>query len=193
MNIQLSLLADEAVELVHDADGGIRYYPGCVAEDLTAQWFVALRELIAWHSEQRPMYDRIVDVPRLMASVTLNDPDCPPCLKAAHEVVQKVAPAPYNRVGLNLYRDQHDSVAMHNDRVHDLAEGCPIAIFSLGATRDMLIRAKRGGSSHRIALAPGSVLVMSHASQYTHDHGIPKCSQPQGPRISLAFRGRITR
>ena len=98
--------------------------------------------------------------------------------------------APYARAGLNLYRDGRDSVAMHNDRIHDLAPGQPIAILSLGAARDMLIKPKRGGSAQRVRLAPGSVLVMSHAAQRTHDHGIPKCSAPLGPRISLAFRVR---
>ena len=136
------------------------------------------------------MYDRIVDVPRLMASVALNDPDRPPCIDAALAAVRAVAPAPYTRVGLNLYRGGRDSVAMHNDRIHDLAPGQPIAILSLGAARDMLIKPKRGGSAQRVRLAPGSVLVMSHAAQRTHDHGIPKCSAPLGPRISLAFRVR---
>jgi hypothetical protein len=31
---------------------------------------------------------------------------------------------------------------------------------------------------------------MSHASQSTHDHGIPKTPAQVGPRISLAFRVR---
>ncbi len=104
--------------------------------------------------------------------------------------MQAVAPAPYTRAGLNLYRDGRDSVAMHNDRIHDLAPGQPIAILSLGAARDMLIKPKQGGSAQRVRLEPGSVLVMSHAAQRTHDHGIPKCSAPLGPRISLAFRVR---
>nr|MBP6667555.1 alpha-ketoglutarate-dependent dioxygenase AlkB [Ottowia sp.] len=81
--------------------------------------------------------------------------------------------------------------AMHNDRTHDLAPGQPIAILSLGAPRDMLIRAKQGGASQRVRLQPGSVLVMSHASQHTHEHGIPKTADGAGPRISLAFRVRL--
>jgi hypothetical protein len=32
------------------------------------------------------------------------------------------------------------------------------------------------------------VIVMSYASQFTHNHGIPKMSGVDGPRISLAFR-----
>ena len=42
----------------------------------------------------------------------------------------------------------------------------------------------------RIRLEPGSLLVMSHASQSTHEHGIPKTAEPVGARISLAFRVR---
>ena len=190
MQSQYSLFADEAVQLVHDAEGGIRYHPACVPEEVVAGWFAALLPLVPWRSERRPMYDRIVNVPRLMASVALNDPERPACIDAALAAVQAVAPAPYTRAGLNLYRDGRDSVAMHNDRIHDLAPGQPIAILSLGAARDMLIKPKRGGSAQRVRLAPGSVLVMSHAAQRTHDHGIPKCSAPLGPRISLAFRVR---
>ena len=191
MNQQYSLFADEApLTLVNDAEGGIRYHPACVSEALCAAWFDALLPQVAWRSEERPMYDRIVAVPRLMASLALDDAARPACIDAALSAVQAVAPAPYTRVGLNLYRDARDSVAMHNDRLHDLVPGEPIAILSLGAARDMLIRAKAGGASQRVRLAPGSVLVMSHASQRTHEHGIPKSAEALGPRISLAFRVR---
>lgn len=191
MNLQCLLFADEALTLVHDAQGGIRHHPGVVPPDVAAEWLAALLPLVPWRSERRPMYDRIVDVPRLMSSVSLADPDRPPCIDAALAAVQSVAPAPYTRAGLNLYRDGRDSVALHNDRVHDLAPGQPIAIVSLGAPRDMLIKPKRGGSAQRICLEAGSVLVMSHASQFTHDHGIPKTAARVGARVSVAFRVRL--
>lgn len=191
MNQQYSLFVDEApLTLVHDVEGGIRYHPACVPEAVCTAWFDALLPRVAWRSEERPMYDRIVAVPRLMASLALDDAARPACIDAALSAVQVVAPAPYTRVGLNLYRDARDSVAMHNDRLHDLVPGEPIAILSLGAARDMLIRAKAGGASQRVRLAPGSVLVMSHAAQRTHEHGIPKSAEALGPRISLAFRVR---
>lgn len=107
--------------------------------------------------------------------------------------MQALAPAPYTHVGLNLYRDDRDSVAPHGDRESDLLPGWPIAIVSLGAPRDMLIRPAGGGASRRVLLQPGSLLVMSHASQRTHEHGIPKCRAAVGPRISLAFRVRHPR
>lgn len=187
------MFVDEALALACDAEGGIVYHPARVPPGLAAGWLEALLRGLPWRSLRRPMYERVVDVPRLIANVELRDPACPPCLDAALAAVCAVAPAPYTHVGLNLYRDGHDSVAPHGDREPDLVPGWPIAIVSLGAPRDMLIRASGGGASRRVALQPGSVLVMSHASQTTHEHGIPKCAAAVGPRISLAFRVRPPR
>jgi alkylated DNA repair dioxygenase AlkB len=53
----------------------------------------------------------------------------------------------------------------------------------------MSIRPKTGaGRIIHVELEPGSCLVMSYASQFTHEHGIPKLAGVSGPRISLAFR-----
>lgn len=190
MYIQSSLFAESALEIVRDGEGGIVYHPACVATDRAARWFAELMAVIPWRSLRRPMYDRVVDVPRLVASIVLHDPTRPACIDRALAVLHGVAPAPYNRVGLNLYRDGRDSVAPHGDRDADLVPGWPIAILSLGAARDMVIRARGSTHSQRITLQPGSVLVMSHACQSTHEHAIPKCRDGCGPRISLAFRVR---
>ena len=190
MQIQENLFAPSRIVLVEDREGGIVYHPDCVAATDAAHWFAELIAVIPWRSLRRAMYERIVDVPRLIANVRLNDPSRPPCVDAALAAVQRVAPAPYTRVGFNLYRDARDSVAPHGDRETELAPGQPIAILSLGAARDMVIRANGGTRSQRITLQPGSVLVMSHACQSTHEHAIPKCRYACGPRISMAFRVR---
>jgi len=190
MNKQLLWFIDDAITLAHDAEGGIVYHPARLPPATADQWLATLRALVSWRSLRRPMYERVVDVPRLVASVALRDPGRPACIDAALALVQAVAPAPYTHVGLNLYRDGRDSVAPHGDRQAELEPGWPIAIVSLGAPRDMLIRALAGGASWRITLEPGSLLRMSHASQRTHLHAVPKCAQALGPRISLAFRVR---
>lgn len=190
MHEQLSMFADETLALVNDAEGGIVYHPGRVPARIAARWLDELLCSTSWRSLRRPMYERVVDVPRLIANVVLRDRVHPPCLDAALAAVQAVAPAPYTHVGLNLYRDGRDSVAPHGDREPELVPGWPISIVSLGAPRDMLIRPSGGGASRRITLMPGSVLVMSYASQRTHDHGIPKCAATAAARISLAFRVR---
>ena len=136
------------------------------------------------------MYDRVVDVPRLQAWYPLDA--MPPGLPLAAMLarVQAAVPGAYNSAGLNLYRDGRDSVAMHNDKLHMLVPGQPIALLSLGAARRMNIRAKAGGRALGIDLEPGSLLVMSHASQVTHEHGIPKTARPVPPRMSVVFRAR---
>ena len=185
------LFAPAMVQLVDDAEGGIRYWPDVVDPVTARRWFDILRTQAAWTRLQRPMYDRIVDVPRLLANYAVDAlPDDLPLARLL-ACVQAKAPAPYSRIGMNLYRDGNDSVAMHGDKLHTVAQGHPITLVSLGAPRRMLIRAREGGrDTVAVDLAPGSVLSMSHVSQRTHEHGIPKTRRAQGPRISVVFRVR---
>jgi len=192
----LSALTDDLftpsmVQLLADAEGGIRYWPCFVDTETATLWFERLRSNAEWSSMQRPMYDRVVDVPRLLASYPLDAP--PDTLPLADMLarVKALVPAPYSHVGMNFYRDGRDSVAMHHDKLPSLAAGHPITLVSLGSTRRMLIRAF-GGRRETVAidLAPGSLLCMSYASQLTHEHGIPKTRRDQPARISAAFRVR---
>lgn len=177
--------------LLDDAQGGIRYWPDVIDAETARQWFDILRDHAQWESMQRPMYDRVVDVPRLLAGYRVDAfPEALP-LRALLERVQSLVPAPYTSAGLNLYRDGNDSVAMHGDKLHSLRAGHPITLVSLGAPRRMLIRANTGArESVSIELMPGSVLSMSHAAQTTHEHGIPKTRRDVGPRMSVVFRVR---
>ncbi len=180
-----------AQQVVADAEGGIRYWPDVLSPEAADAWFQRLRTGVDWRREQRPMYERIVDVPRLLASYRLDA--APPALKLQEllTLVQSLAPAPYTSVGMNLYRDGNDSVAMHGDKMHLAGAGHPIALVSLGAPRRMLVKARAEGSQAvAFDLAPGSVLAMSHASQQTHEHGIPKTRKAVGERISVVFRVR---
>src|SRR5260370_23905098 len=100
-----------------------------------------------------------------MAHFSLEAPDLPEPLMEAAAQVRSVVGAPFNSVGLNLYRDGNDSVAPHNDKTQGLVQKAPIALLSLGATRRMTIRAKSGkGHTINVDLHAGSVIVMSHAS-----------------------------
>ncbi|MBZ4039202.1 alpha-ketoglutarate-dependent dioxygenase AlkB [Novilysobacter selenitireducens] len=187
------LFAPAMHQLVDDEQGGIRYWPAAIDPDTARRWFDALREGAGWTHLQRPMYDRIVDVPRLLANYAVDHLPADLPLAGLLACVQARAPAPYSRIGMNLYRDGNDSVAMHGDKLHTLAAGHPITLVSLGAPRRMLIRARDGArETLSVDLAPGSVLSMSHASQQTHEHGIPKTRRAQGARISAVFRVRPT-
>ena len=146
---------------------------------------------MAWEAQRRRMYDREVDVPRLIGHYWLEPPssDIPQAILAAAERVRTHLTVPFNAVGLNLYRDGRDSVAPHNDHLYELREGCPIALVSLGATRRMTIRAKEPPRRViHIDLEAGSLFVMDYTTQLHYTHAVPKTSEPVGERISLAFR-----
>lgn len=185
------LFAPAMVQLVDDAEGGIRYWPNVIDANTAQAWFQTLRAHAHWQLKQRPMYEQIVDIPRLLAGYAVDAlPDTLP-LAQLLACAQAKAPAPYSHIGMNLYRDGQDSVAMHGDKLHTLRGRHPITLISLGAPRRMLIRAKQGNrQTLAVDLAPGSVLSMSHASQRTHEHGIPKVRAAVGPRISVVFRVR---
>jgi alkylated DNA repair dioxygenase AlkB len=188
---QLSLFDSGQQPLLDDASGRIVLIPELVAADTAQRWFEQLHAGIAWKSGTRLMYEREVDVPRLRAHFRSDDPALPPALREAQAAIATVVHAPFDSIGLNLYRDQHDSVAPHNDKLADIVRGQPIALLSLGATRRMTIRAKQPPRRVlQLDLAAGSLLLMSWETQLHYDHGIPKQRAPVGPRISLAFRVR---
>ena len=186
---QSELFGAVAVAIIDDAEGGIRYEPG-VLDALTAErWLEQTLGNVAWSSQRRMMYEREVSVPRLLAGYRYGSDALPEPISAAFDLVQAHVGVQFNSVGLNLYRNGNDSVALHNDKTERLVRGAPIAILSLGQTRRMLIRAKTGGQRPmHLELEAGSLLVMSYACQFTHDHGIPKQHDEMGPRVSLAFR-----
>ncbi|MBX9403172.1 alpha-ketoglutarate-dependent dioxygenase AlkB [Lysobacter sp. BMK333-48F3] len=188
---QASLFAPTPQQFIADAEGGVRYLPGVFGADEAAQLFDSLLAQADWNAQTRMMYERLVDVPRRIASYRLDRDRLPPLLAQTAQRVGERLETAFNSVGLNLYRDGADSVALHNDKLDELIAGQPIAVLSLGATRRMLLRAKR--PPHRqwqVELEPGSLLVMSHASQRHYDHGIPKAPGVSEARISLAFRVR---
>jgi alkylated DNA repair dioxygenase AlkB len=190
---QYALFGRGEQTLLDDATGAITYLPEFIAPDRAQAWFEALSTQIPWQSGRRMMYDREVDVPRLRAHFRVTDDPLLPALSEALELVRTQVKAPFDSVGLNLYRDQHDSVAPHNDRTGDLVKGEPIALLSLGASRTMVIRQKKAPFLQlRIELEAGSLLTMSWDTQLHYDHGIPKQREKVGPRISVAFRVRST-
>jgi alkylated DNA repair dioxygenase AlkB len=188
---QLTLFESTDTIFVDDERGRVTYTARFVDVETTRAWFADLRTAVNWRSERRMMYEREVDVPRLMASFRLDEQDreLPDSIRDAGRRVIEHLDVPFNSVGLNLYRDGRDSVAPHNDHLDEILEGFPIALLSLGATRRMTIRAKEPPKrTVHIDLEPGSLLVMDYRTQLHYTHGVPKTPDSVGERISLAFR-----
>src|SRR6478736_170342 len=188
---QLTLFDSSDRVLVDDDRGRVAYTPAFVDLATAEAWFVELRVGVSWRSERRMMYDREVDVPRLVGHFRLDPPvaSTPAAIADAARRVAERLDVPFNSVGLNLYRDGRDSVAPHNDHLNELRKGFPIALVSLGATRRMTIRAKEAPRRVvHVDLEPGSLLVMDYLTQIHYTHAVPKTAAEVGERISLAFR-----
>jgi len=178
--------------LLTDGERGRTFYvPHFVDAATAARWFAALREAVAWRTERRKMYDREVDVPRLLGSYRLDppSPSAPAPILDAQRLVSDRLSVPFDAVGLNLYRDGRDSVAPHNDHLYEIQKGFPIALISLGATRRMTVREKEPPRrATHVDLEAGSLFVMDYTTQLHYTHAVPKTNEPVGERISLAFR-----
>ena len=162
--------------------------------------FERLVEVVPWHAERRPMYDRVVDVPRLLSFYDEGDPLPDPALvqmKAALDAHYGAELGePFRTAGLCLYRDGRDSVAWHGDRIgRGNTDDTMVAIVSVGSPRALLLRPNGGGAGRtlRHELGHGDLLVMGGSCQRTWEHAVPKTARPVGPRISIQFRTRGVR
>jgi alkylated DNA repair dioxygenase AlkB len=156
--------------------------------------FDHLVERVPWHAERRQMYERMVDVPRLLSFYDA-DADLPhPALVEARAALDTHYRAelgePFRTAGLCYYRDGRDSVAWHGDRIgRGQNEDTMVAIISVGAPRALLLRPRFGsGDTLRYELGHGDLIVMGGSCQRTWDHAVPKTARPAGPRISIQFR-----
>lgn len=160
--------------------------------------FDRLLQRVSWRAECRRMYDRIVDVPRLLAFYAEGHPLPDPVLDqlkwALGGYYAQEPGGPFSTAGLCLYRDGRDSVAWHGDTIgRGATHDTMVAIVSLGAPRRMLLRPRVGGSTLRYELGAGDLLVMGGDCQRTWEHAVPKTVRPVGPRISVQFRSRGVR
>jgi alkylated DNA repair dioxygenase AlkB len=160
--------------------------------------FGRLAESVPWRAEKRHMYDKVVDVPRLLCfygeGAPLPDPALTRALRALNAHYGPELGEPFVTAGLCLYRDGRDSVAWHGDRTgRGGREDTMVAILSLGTPRALLLRPRGGGPSRRYELGHGDLLVMGGSCQRTWEHAVPKTSQAAGSRISVQFRPRGVR
>ena len=169
--------------------------------------FAGLAERVPWRAERRRMYDRTVDVPRLLCfygeDAELPDPVLAACRDRLSEHYQAELGEPFRTAGLCLYRDGRDSVAWHGDTIgRGSTEDTMVAIVSLGTARPLLLRPRAGAGTGtatgtgtgandgtlRYSLGHGDLIVMGGSCQRTWEHCVPKTSKPIGPRISVQFR-----
>ena len=157
--------------------------------------FERLTDMVPWRAERRPMYDRLVDVPRLLSfygeGEALPDPALEQARRALDAKYRPELGEPLCTAGLCLYRDGRDSVAWHGDTSGRQARTTIVAIVSLGNPRALLLRPRAGpGPTLRHEVGHGDLLVMGGTCQRTWQHAVPKTARATGPRISVQFRPR---
>ncbi|MEU5867529.1 MULTISPECIES: alpha-ketoglutarate-dependent dioxygenase AlkB [unclassified Nonomuraea] len=160
--------------------------------------FGRLAETVPWRAERRRMYDRVLDVPRLLKfydeGEALPDPVLDEARAALDDHYGEELGEPFRTAGLCFYRDGRDSVAWHGDTIgRGSSEDTMVAIVSVGSPRPLLLRPRGGGPSIRHDLGHGDLIVMGGSCQRTWEHAIPKTARPAGPRISIQFRPRGVR
>ncbi len=170
-----------------DTDSWYDYLPGWLRGADTV--FDELVERLVWRQRRVPMYERMLDEPRLTwwwTPATRRSVPMPvmgEMLRALNEQYRLT----FDSIGCNYYRDGRDSVAWHGDRHRHWVTDPIIAIVSVGEPRPFLLRPRGGGRARRLELGHGDLFVMGGASQDQWEHAVPKVAAA-GPRISISYR-----
>jgi alkylated DNA repair dioxygenase AlkB len=194
--VGLGVLGSSVMRTVLDHGAWIDIRPGWVtgADAL----FDRLAGAVPWRAEKRQMYDRVVEVPRLLKFYGEEEALPDSVLQEARDALSahyaEELGEPFRTAGLCLYRDGRDSVAWHGDRIgRGRTQDTMVAIVSIGTPRSLLLRPRGGGPALRHDLGHGDLLVMGGSCQRTWEHAVPKTARPAGPRISIQFRPRGVR
>lgn len=141
-----------------------------------------------WTTHEMLMYDEVVVQPRLQTTWPMGElPRELDLLRAMGAALSARYRTALTRVTANLYRDGHDSVAWHGDRVARDLPDAVVACVSLGHRRPFRLRPRGGGASVRLEPGRGDLVVMGGSCQRTWQHCVPKV-RDAGPRICVMFR-----
>ncbi|TIC81944.1 alpha-ketoglutarate-dependent dioxygenase AlkB [Nocardioides sp. GY 10127] len=153
----------------------------------------ALVERVPWRAERRQMYDRVVDVPRLLHTYMIGEELPHPVLTDARDALsahyRPELGEDFRTAGCCYYRDGRDSVAWHGDTIgRGSTQDTMVAIVSVGDPRRLALRPRNGGADTvSVETGHGDLLVMGGSCQRTWEHAVPKTASA-GPRISVQFR-----
>ncbi|MDT7800616.1 MAG: hypothetical protein QOI78_4049, partial [Actinomycetota bacterium] len=146
--VTLHPLAPRRTEL--GAGAWVDVQPGWL--DGADEVFTELVTGVPWQAERRRMYDRLVDVPRLLCFYQEAAPLPHPVLAEARAALSGHYAGelgePFRTAGLCFYRTGRDSVAWHGDTIgRGSHQDTMVAIVSAGAPRALLLRPRGGGAT----------------------------------------------
>jgi alkylated DNA repair dioxygenase AlkB len=153
--------------------------------------FDELERGLQWRRETMKMYDKTVEVPRLLARVPVTGAG-QPLIDEMRQAISKHYAEEFVYMTAALYRGGSDSVAFHGDTTARNMVEALVATVSLGSPRRFMLKPAEGGTSIALPLGRGDLVVMGGTCQRTWRHGIPKVAHA-GPRIALMFRPKWAR
>lgn len=180
-------------------DGEVYYIPRFYSESTALELYYALHSSTSWQEDDITLFGKTHKQPRLTAlygdkgysysGITMKpNPWTPVLIKIKEDLLKKFNKS-FNVALLNLYRSGRDSNGWHSDNEPELGENPYIISVSFGETRRFRLRHKFNKDLKvTIDLAPGSVLIMSGATQSNWNHCLTKTAKEVSPRINITFR-----
>jgi alkylated DNA repair dioxygenase AlkB len=196
---QLSLF--DAEEFYNFPKDLIEYKQHFLTQEEADRLLNELLNTTPWQQRSQRMYDRMVLTPRLTAwygdknkshQSQENESVINIWTSSLIDLKQKIEKTfryEFNSVLLNLYRDEHDSVAWHRDKDTRYGTLPVIASVSLGQTRNFEFRkSDHHQSKYSLPLPHGSLLIMKGDLQEKWEHRIAKSPVVMKERVNLTFR-----
>lgn len=180
----------------------LRHWRAWADPDTASRWLSQLQRETPWKQEAITLFGKRHPLPRL--TCWMADPGCgyrysglqntieqwSATAQLIREQVNKVSGWNFNSLLLNWYRDGKDAMGFHADDEAELHPQAPIASLSLGASRTLRFKPKRGvqGESTSLELGHGDLLLMDPPTQELWLHGLPRRLRVAQPRLNLTFR-----
>jgi alkylated DNA repair dioxygenase AlkB len=197
INVTFPVTADRVIELDEDARLWCWQRPALPCHDLMSR----LRTNLPWEQPSLRLFGRWHPIPRLQcwcadagadyrySGRQLPRTDWTRELAALRSTTSAITGKTFNSVLANLYRDGHDSMGWHADDEPELGPLPWIASWTLGESRDFVLRRKgETRIAHRVRLEHGQLLLMSPAVQHRWQHALPRRARVTGERLNLTFR-----
>ncbi len=155
--------------------------------------FATLVREVPWRAERRQMYERLVDVPRLLHTYMIGEELPHPLLTEARDALSAhyadELGEPFRTAGLLLLprRPRLGGLARRPDR----AWRTPTTRWSRSSPSATRAGSRSGpaaaGTRSRVEMGHGDLVVMGGSCQRTWEHAVPKVAHA-GPRVSVQFR-----
>ena len=158
--------AGMSVETIPLPGAELRLYAAFLPAESADATMATLMHEVAWTQRPIRIYGREVVQPRLLCWI--GDPEAryrysggdyepepwTPTLSVLRERIESVSGARFNSVLCNRYRDGNDAMGWHSDDEPELGTQPVIASLSLGVTRPMKFRPRKGFEEGRAGELP---------------------------------------